>query len=149
MGQILSRLGRFQDVALAGAVVMVVVMLIIPLPNWLISLLIAFNITFSLTLLLACMYVPRALDLAAFPSLLLLTTMLRLGINVSVTRKILLTGDAGSVIESFGEFVVGGNLIVGLVVFLILVGALNQSMRVACFAQNRAGSLTESAYIFL
>lgn len=121
MGQIFSRLGRFQDVALAAAVVMVVVMLIIPLPNWIISLLIAFNITFALTLLLACMYVPRALDLAAFPSLLLLTTMLRLGINVSVTRKILLTGDAGSVIESFGDFVVGGNLIVGLVIFLILV----------------------------
>lgn len=121
MSQLFSRLGRFQDVALAAAVVMVVVMLIIPLPNWIISLLIAFNITFALTLLLACMYVPKALDLAAFPSLLLLTTMLRLGINVSVTRKILLTGDAGSVIESFGEFVVGGNLIVGLVIFLILV----------------------------
>lgn len=121
MNELFTRLGRFQDVALAAGVVMVVVMLIIPLPNWLISLLIAFNITFSLTLLLACMYVPRALDLAAFPSLLLLTTMLRLGINVSVTRKILLTGDAGSVIESFGEFVVGGNIIVGLVIFLILV----------------------------
>ena len=117
----MQRLGRLQDVALAGAVVMVVVMLIIPLPNWLLDLLIAFNITFALTLLLACMYVPKATDLASFPSLLLLTTMLRLGINVSITRKILLTGDAGSVIKSFGDFVVGGNLIVGLVIFLILV----------------------------
>ncbi len=67
------------------------------------------------------MYVPRALDFAAFPSLLLLTTLFRLAINVSVTRLILLHGDAGDVIHAFGSFVVGGNVVVGLVVFLILV----------------------------
>jgi flagellar biosynthesis protein FlhA len=121
MGTVMKRIGRFQDVLLAAGVVMIVAMLIIPMPPQLLDILIAFNITFSLTLLLACMYVSKALDLAAFPSLLLLTTMLRLGINVSVTRLILLDGSAGSVVESFGNFVVGGNLIVGMVIFLILV----------------------------
>ena len=67
------------------------------------------------------MYLGKALDFASFPSLLLLTTMFRLAINVSVTRLILTTGDAGSVVKSFGEFVVGGNVVVGLVIFLILV----------------------------
>ena len=100
---------------------MVVVMLIIPLPPAFLDILIAANITLALTLLLATMYVPRALDLASFPSMLLLTTLLRLGINVSVTRLILLHGDAGDMIHAFGNFVVGGNLIVGLVIFLILV----------------------------
>ena len=67
------------------------------------------------------MYLGKALDFASFPSLLLLTTMFRLAINVSVTRLILTTGDAGSVVKAFGEFVVGGNVVVGLVIFLILV----------------------------
>ena len=67
------------------------------------------------------MYLGKALDFASFPSLLLLTTMFRLAINVSVTRLILTTGNAGSVVKAFGEFVVGGNVVVGLVIFLILV----------------------------
>ena len=72
-------------------------------------------------ILITTMYVPRALDFSVFPSLLLLTTLFRLAINVSVTRLILLHGDAGGVIHAFGSFVVGGNFVVGLVVFLILV----------------------------
>lgn len=100
---------------------MVVVMMIVPLPPGLIDLFITLNIASAITIVVATLYVPRALDFAAFPSLLLLTTMFRLAINVSVTRQILLHGDGGSVVKAFGTFVVGGNLVVGLVVFLILI----------------------------
>jgi flagellar biosynthesis protein FlhA len=101
--------------------VLVVVMMLVPLPAPLLDLLITINIGSALVILITTMYVPRALDFAAFPSLLLLTTLLRLAINVSVTRLILLHGEAGGVIHAFGSFVVGGNVLVGLVVFLILV----------------------------
>jgi flagellar biosynthesis protein FlhA len=83
--------------------------------------LITLNISAALTIVVATMYLNKALDFASFPSLLLLTTMFRLAINVSVTRLILTTGDAGSVVKAFGSFVVGGNVVVGLVIFLILV----------------------------
>jgi len=118
---LLSRVSKHSDLLAALAVVVVVIMLIIPMPPQIIDLLIATNITVGLLLLLATMYVPRALDLAAFPSILLLTTMLRLAINVSVTRLILLHGHAGDMVTAFGNFVVGGSLIVGIVVFLLLV----------------------------
>ncbi len=85
------------------------------------DLLITLNISAALTIVVATMYLGKALDFASFPSLLLLTTMFRLAINVSVTRLILTTGDAGSVVKAFGSFVVGGNVVVGLVIFLILV----------------------------
>ncbi len=109
------------DLIAAVAVVMVVVMMIVPLPPGLIDLFITLNIASAITIVVATLYVPRALDFAAFPSLLLLTTMFRLAINVSVTRQILLHGDGGSVVKAFGSFVVGGNVVVGLVVFLILI----------------------------
>ncbi|MBN9623945.1 MAG: flagellar biosynthesis protein FlhA, partial [Actinobacteria bacterium] len=102
-------------------VLLVVVMMIVPLPPGLIDLFITLNIASAITIVVATLYVPRALDFAAFPSLLLLTTMFRLAINVSVTRQILLHGDGGSVVHAFGTFVVGGNVVVGLVVFLILI----------------------------
>ncbi|HEY2054306.1 MAG TPA: flagellar biosynthesis protein FlhA, partial [Solirubrobacterales bacterium] len=98
-----------------------VVMMIVPLPPGLIDLFITLNIASAITIVVATLYVPRALDFAAFPSLLLLTTMFRLAINVSVTRQILLHGEGGSVVKAFGSFVVGGNVVVGLVVFLILI----------------------------
>ncbi len=72
-------------------------------------------------IVVATLYVPRALDFSAFPSLLLLTTLFRLAINISVTRLILLHGDAGHVVTAFGNFVVGGNVVVGLIIFLILI----------------------------
>src|SRR5215212_7411487 len=100
---------------------MVVVMMIIPLPPFLLDLAIAANISAAIAVVVATLYLPRALDFSAFPSLLLLTTLFRLAINISVTRLILLHGDAGNVVEAFGHFVVGGNVVVGLVVFLILV----------------------------
>jgi flagellar biosynthesis protein FlhA len=112
---------RHTDLLAAVAVVMVVTMLVVPLPSMLLDLLITVNISAALTIVVATMYLNKALDFASFPSLLLLTTMFRLAINVSVTRLILTTGDAGSVVKSFGQFVVGGNVVVGLVIFLILV----------------------------
>jgi flagellar biosynthesis protein FlhA len=116
-----KKLMSHADLLAAVAVVMVVVMMIIPLPPGLIDLFITLNIASAITIVVATLYVPRALDFAAFPSLLLLTTMFRLAINVSVTRQILLHGDGGSVVKAFGSFVVGGNVVVGLVVFLILI----------------------------
>ena len=116
-----KRLLRHTDLLAAAAVVMVVTMLVVPLPAAVLDLLITVNISAALTIVAATMYLGRALDFSSFPSLLLLTTMFRLAINVSVTRLILTTGDAGSVVKSFGAFVVGGNVIVGLVIFLILI----------------------------
>ncbi len=112
---------RHTDLLAAVAVVMVVTMLVVPLPSALLDLLITLNISAALTVVVATMYLGKPLEFAAFPSLLLLTTMFRLAINVSVTRLILTTGDAGNVVKAFGQFVVGGNVVVGLVIFLILV----------------------------
>jgi len=117
----MRRLMPHADMLAAVAVVAVVTMLVVPLPAPLLDLLITINIAAALTVVAATMYLNKALDFASFPSLLLLTTMFRLAINVSVTRLILTTGDAGGVVKSFGEFVVGGNVVVGLVIFLILV----------------------------
>src|SRR3954453_7307384 len=117
----MTRLLKHSDLAAVLAVLMVVVMMIVPLPTALLSLLITLNIAGALAIIVSTMYVKRALDFASFPSLLLLTTLFRLAINVSVTRLVLVHGEAGSVIKAFGTFVVGGNLVVGLVVFMILV----------------------------
>jgi flagellar biosynthesis protein FlhA len=117
----LRRLLKHTDLIAAVAVVVVVTMLIIPLPSMLLDLFITVNIAAALAVVVATMYLNRALDFSAFPSLLLLTTMFRLAINVSVTRLILTKGDAGSVVHDFGQFVVGGNVVIGLVIFMILV----------------------------
>ena len=117
----IKRLLKHTDLLAAVAVVVVVTMLIIPLPSMLLDLFITINISAALAVVIATMYLNKPLDFAAFPSLLLLTTMFRLAINVSVTRLILTKGDAGSVVRDFGQFVVGGDIIVGLVIFLVLV----------------------------
>ncbi|HXA55712.1 MAG TPA: flagellar biosynthesis protein FlhA [Solirubrobacteraceae bacterium] len=117
----LRRLLRHTDLLAAVAVVTVVTMLVVPLPPALLDILITLNISGALMIVVATMYLGKALDFAAFPSLLLLTTMFRLAINVSVTRLILTTGDAGGVVRAFGQFVVGGDVVVGLVIFLILI----------------------------
>ena len=121
MAGLLKKLLQYSDLAAAIVVVMVIIMMVVPLPAALLDVLITMNIAGGLAILVATMYVPSALDFASFPSLLLLSTLFRLAINVSVTRLILLHGDAGQVVHAFGNFVVGGNLIVGLVIFLILV----------------------------
>ncbi len=118
---LLRSLSRNTDLLAAGAVVLVVVMMIVPLPPLLLDLFITLNISVALAVVVATMYVGKALDFSSFPSLLLLTTLFRLAINVAVTRLILLEGDAGHVVKAFGDFVVGGNVVVGLVIFLVLI----------------------------
>jgi flagellar biosynthesis protein FlhA len=117
----LRRFLRHSDLIAAVGVVIVVTMLVVPLPAVLLDLFITVNISAALAVVVATMYLKKALDFSAFPSLLLLTTIFRLAINVSVTRLILTTGSAGSVVHDFGQFVVGGNVVIGLVIFLILV----------------------------
>ncbi|AYO30484.1 MAG: flagellar biosynthesis protein FlhA [Thermoanaerobacteraceae bacterium] len=112
---------KFGDVAVALMAIMVVVMMIIPLPSSILDLLLSFNITFSLVILLISMNMEKPLDFSIFPSMLLLTTLLRLSLNISSTRLILLNGYAGKVIESFGNFVVKGNVLVGFIIFLIII----------------------------
>ena len=114
------------DITIAVAVVAILVFMVIPLPSFLLDLLISFNITFALIILMASMYTLRPLELSAFPSILLLITLFRLSLNVASTRIILIHGNegataAGKVIQAFGSFVVGGNYLVGIIVFIILV----------------------------
>ena len=108
------------DLVLAFFLVAVIFMMILPLPTWLVDALIGINMTLSAILLMVAMYLPSPLSFSSFPSVLLVTTLFRLGISIATTRLILLQGDAGHIIDTFGNFVVGGNLVVGLVVFLIL-----------------------------
>jgi flagellar biosynthesis protein FlhA len=117
----ISKLMKHTDLLGAAGVVLIVCMLIIPIPPFLLDLFITLNIAAALAILVSTLYMKKALDLSSFPSLLLLTTMFRLAINVSVTRLILLEGDAGHLVSAFGKFVVGGNVVVGLVIFLILI----------------------------
>ena len=116
----MAKRGIAADAALAILVIAVLAMMIVPLPTWLLDVLIASNLSVSIAILLVVVYAPDALSIASFPSLLLLTTLFRLGLNVSSTRLILLQADAGQVIHAFGSFVVSGNYVVGAVVFLIL-----------------------------
>jgi type III secretion protein V len=111
---------RYSDLGLAALVVLIVGMMIVPLPTFLLDLLISMNIGGAVILLLVAIYVGDVLRIATFPSLLLLTTLFRLALEVSATRLILLKANAGQVIHAFGSFVVSGNLVVGVVVFLIL-----------------------------
>ncbi|HKL12189.1 MAG TPA: flagellar biosynthesis protein FlhA [Halanaerobiales bacterium] len=109
------------DVLFAFAVVGIVIMFIIPMPTLIMDLLLTANITFSLLIILVSIYINEPLQVSVFPSLLLFATLFRLGLNVSTTRLILGQGYAGEVISSFGNFVVGGNYVVGFIIFLILV----------------------------
>ncbi len=124
--------GRFQlfvrntDVMMGIAAMSILMVMIIPLPAILLDMLLTFNITFAVLILLVGMYVLRPLEFSAFPSILLLSTLFRLSLNVASTRLILLHGNegvqaAGNIIKAFGSFVVGGNYVVGLIVFIILV----------------------------
>ncbi|MGM0840724.1 MAG: flagellar biosynthesis protein FlhA [Bacillota bacterium] len=110
-----------RDLSVLASVILIVAMLIIPFPSWLLSLLIIVNISLALLVLLTTMNMNEPLQFSIFPSLLLLLTLFRLGLNVSTTRSILSKGEAGDVVETFGTFVVGGNILVGLVVFIILI----------------------------
>jgi len=114
------------DVFMGLAAMAILMVMVIPIPAMLLDLFLSFNITFSIIILLVGMYILRPLDLSSFPSLLLLATLFRLSLNVASTRIILLNGNegthaAGKVIMAFGSFVVGGNYLVGFIVFVILV----------------------------
>lgn len=111
------------DILLGIGVIAVVTMLVIPLPTFLLDFLMAISIMLGILILLVVMYVPRSFDFSVFPALLLITTVYRLALNVSSTRLILLQGAAfdGKIIRTFGEFVVGGNYVIGFIVFVILV----------------------------
>jgi flagellar biosynthesis protein FlhA len=112
---------RFAQIGVPACIVSIVVMMVVPLPSMVLDLLIVLNLSAAVLTLLTAMYVQRPLDFSIFPSLLLIATMFRLALNVSSTRLILLDGFAGKVIASFGDFVIGGSVVVGLVIFLILV----------------------------
>jgi flagellar biosynthesis protein FlhA len=115
-----------QDLAIAAGVLMIIATMILPLPPLILDLLLALNISLSLAILTTGLYVARPVDYSAFPSLLLLTTLFRLSLNVSSTRLILLNGGegpdaAGHIIQGFGQFIVGGNYVVGIIIFAILI----------------------------
>ncbi|OED31600.1 flagellar biosynthesis protein FlhA [Planococcus maritimus] len=112
---------KFRDYAILVSVIMIVIMMVIPLPPLLLDILIMINISLALTIILVAMNTQEPLQFSIFPTLLLLTTLFRLGLNVSTTRSILTNQTGGQVIETFGSFVVGGSAIIGILVFLILV----------------------------
>ncbi|QSQ16753.1 type III secretion system export apparatus subunit SctV [Myxococcus landrumensis] len=116
-----SFLSKYSDIVLAIVVVAIVGMMIVPLPTLLLDVLLTLNISISVVLLLVSLYVPAALHLSTFPTVLLITTMFRLSLTISTTRLILLTGDPGEVVIAFGNFVVQGNFVVGAILFIILV----------------------------
>jgi flagellar biosynthesis protein FlhA len=112
---------RVTQLGVPVGIVFIVVMLVVPLPAIMLDLLIAINITGALLILLTSMFIARPLDFAAFPAVILVMTLFRLALNVSATRLVLLDAYAGKVIDTFGHFVVGGSLLVGLIVFAILL----------------------------
>jgi len=109
------------DLLFAGGLAVVLATLLIPLPTFLLDLLLSCSIAISIATMVTVLSAKESLELSAFPSLLLVLTLFRLSLNVASTRLILLQGDAGQIIETFGHFVVGGNMVIGLVVFLILI----------------------------
>ncbi len=112
---------RYNDILVAVAVILVVVMMIIPLPAGLLSILLIFNISLSLLVLLVALFVQETLEFSVFPTLILVMTIFRLSLNISTTRQILLNAYAGDVVQKFGGLVIGGNPVVGFIIFLILV----------------------------
>ena len=112
---------RREDMVLGAFILVPILCLIIPVPLFLLDLLFALNIALSMIVLFNALFSKEPLDMSAFPTLLLLTTLFRLSLNVSSTRNILLKADAGNVVDTFGNFVGGGNLVVGAIVFFVLV----------------------------
>lgn len=111
---------KFGDVVVALGIIAIIIIIIIPIPTGLLSALLSLNIALSILILLISMYVEDALKISIFPSLLLVATLFRLSLNISTTRAILSQGDAGKVVETFGDFVIGDNIVIGFVIFLII-----------------------------
>lgn len=115
-----SILSRYSDLMLAAGVVAIIALMVLPMPVLVIDMLVAVNIAFGLILILVAIYITSPLQFSVFPSILLISTLFRLALSIATTRMILLEGEAGQIIDTFGELVAGGNLVVGLVVFLII-----------------------------
>ncbi|MBI2342450.1 MAG: type III secretion system export apparatus subunit SctV [Deltaproteobacteria bacterium] len=113
-------LSRYSDILFAALIVIPLAMIIVPMPTWLLDVLLTFSITLAIIILLVSFYISEALKVASFPTILLICTLFRLSLNISTTRLILANGYAGEVINAFGSFVVGGNYVVGGVLFLII-----------------------------
>src|SRR5579863_8989941 len=113
-------IAQSSDVILAFFVITIIMMIVIPVSHAFLDNLIAINMTVSIVLMMVSLYIPKAVNLSMFPSLLLITTLFRLGIEISATKQILLYANAGHIIFAFGGFVVGGNFVVGGIVFLII-----------------------------
>lgn len=116
----MENISRSSDLALAVLIMTILAMIVIPMPPHVIDYLIALNLTISVALLMVALYIPSAIQLSIFPSLLLITTLYRLGLNIASTRQILLHANAGEIIFQFGNFVIGGNFVVGGIIFLII-----------------------------
>lgn len=112
---------KLRDMSIAIIIVLIVLFIVIPVPDWLLDILLAINISLSLIILLNTVYATDALQMSIFPSLLLITTIYRLSLNISATKLILNSGEPGQVIRAFGEFVARGNLVVGFIIFLIIM----------------------------
>ncbi|HEY9841655.1 MAG: flagellar biosynthesis protein FlhA [Candidatus Sericytochromatia bacterium] len=118
---LIDRMLRQGDVGIAVLMISVVSLMIVPLPTWVLDILLTMDLTLGLLVLMVTLYVERPLDFSTFPTLLLVLTLLRLSLNIATMRLILTQGDAGKVVETFGSFVIGGNYIVGILIFIILV----------------------------
>lgn len=118
---LVKKLSNNIEIFVTIGIIMIVLMIIIPLPAWMLDILLAFNLLISLIILLTTMFTKEILEFSVFPTLLLITTLFRIGLNISSTRLILGDGYAGEVIHAFGEFVVGGNYVVGFIIFIIIV----------------------------
>ncbi len=117
----MKSIGKNTDIILAFALIFMLGLMIIPLPAYILDFFLALNITLSVLILIVSLYIQSPLDISIFPGLLLVLTLFRLSLNISSARLILLDGYAGKVIDTFGAFVVGGNYVVGFIIFIILV----------------------------
>lgn len=120
LNRALSNLGQRQDLVLVVLIVAAIMMMILPLPTWMVDILIAVNMTFTVLLLMVAIYLKRPIDLPVLPAVILIATVFRLALSITTTRLILLQANAGHIIETFGEFVIAGSLVVGLVIFAII-----------------------------
>jgi type III secretion protein V len=119
-GNLGAVLTRYSDLLLVACIALVIGMMIVPLPTWLLDVFLTLNITAAVTILMVSIYISQATQIVSYPTLLLITTLYRLALDISATRLILLQADAGEVIQAFGMFVVGGDFVVGAVIFLII-----------------------------
>ncbi|HEY4543183.1 MAG TPA: flagellar biosynthesis protein FlhA [Tissierellaceae bacterium] len=118
---IINKMKKYSEIIVAFAVIGIIGLIMMPMPSWLLDILLVLNITLGIMILLLTLFTTNVLQFSSFPTLLLVTTMFRLGLNISSTRLILSDGDAGNVINAFAEFVTGNNYIVGAVIFIIIV----------------------------